>query len=101
MTYLEYANIFKALSDETRVEILEMVSKEKLCACKILERFNITQPTLSHHMKKLCEVNLVICEKDSKWSYYQINPEKIKEINEFIKKLNESKVKQGNKYECI
>jgi len=44
--YEEYSNIFKALSDPTRLKIITMLKKENLCACKILEEFNITQPTL-------------------------------------------------------
>lgn len=87
MNYSEYALIFKALGDETRVKILEMLSKEKLCACKILEDFNITQPTLSHHMKKLYEAGLVTFEKDGKWNHYQINRSKLNDINNFINRI--------------
>ena len=51
--YQKNAGWFKALADPTRLEIVDMLSCGELCACKILERFQITQPTLSHHMKIL------------------------------------------------
>lgn len=72
----EIAVICKALGDENRVKILKMLSSDELCACKILDAFNITQPTLSHHMKTLTECNLVNSRKDGKWTYYSINCEK-------------------------
>jgi ArsR family transcriptional regulator len=63
----------KALSDETRVEIFDMLSQGELCACKILEKFNITQPTLSYHMKILCDSGLVDVRRDGVWMKYSIN----------------------------
>lgn len=49
----EVIKISKALSDKNRVEIIKLLSDEELCACKLLEHFEIKQPTLSHHMKLL------------------------------------------------
>ena len=57
--YEEYAKMFKALSDPKRLKIVDMLSNGELCACKILEEFHITQPTLSHDMKLLCSAGLV------------------------------------------
>lgn len=71
--YKEYALFMKALSDETRVKIFDMLSRGELCACKILEEFQITQPTLSYHMKTLCESGLVNSRKDGVWMKYSIN----------------------------
>ncbi len=53
MNESEIALICKALGDENRVQIIKMLTGGELCACKILDAFNITQPTLSHHMKIL------------------------------------------------
>lgn len=53
MDYTEYARLFKALSDPKRLKIVHMLAGGELCACKILEEFHITQPTLSHDMKLL------------------------------------------------
>jgi len=85
----EYAVIFKALSDETRLRILTMLTKGKTCACKILEKFHFTQPTLSYHMKQLTDSGLVDGEKDGKWVHYSINSERLELLREFIAKVNE------------
>lgn len=74
----------KALSDETRVKILEMISQKELCACNILEEFNITQPTLSYHMKILCESGLVNSRKDGIWTKYSIDKENLERLQNFI-----------------
>lgn len=71
--YGEYALLMKALADETRVKIFDMLSEGELCACKILEDFNITQPTLSYHMKILCDSGLVNSRRDGVWMKYSIN----------------------------
>ncbi|HHX60031.1 MAG TPA: metalloregulator ArsR/SmtB family transcription factor [Epulopiscium sp.] len=63
----------KALSDETRVEIFDMLVNGELCACDILEKFSITQPTLSYHMKILCESGLVDSRRDGVWMKYAIH----------------------------
>lgn len=84
INYEQYAFIFKALSDETRLKILLMLSSKELCACKILDEFNITQPTLSYHMKMLVDADLVIARKDGSWVKYSLNDIKKKEILMFI-----------------
>lgn len=76
--YIKQAALFKALSDPNRLMIVDMLSCGELCACKILERFDITQPTLSHHMKTLCGCGLVIARKEGKWSYYALNDETVR-----------------------
>ncbi|MDD4572304.1 MAG: metalloregulator ArsR/SmtB family transcription factor [Clostridia bacterium] len=78
--YKEIAEICKALSDSNRLMILDMLSEDELCACKILEKFQITQPTLSHHMKSLCQCGLVESHKVGKWTHYNINQAKFKEF---------------------
>jgi ArsR family transcriptional regulator len=73
MSYTDYALLLKALGDETRLKIFHMLSNGELCACNLLEEFNITQPTLSYHMKILCESGLVNGRKDGIWTKYSIN----------------------------
>jgi len=70
--YKVYAQFFKVLSDPNRLMIIDMLSCGELCACVILEKFNITQPTLSHHMKSLCDSGLVVGRKEGKWMYYSL-----------------------------
>lgn len=80
----EYAKILKAIGDDTRLRIFEMLRQGSLCACKILDKFDITQPTLSHHMKILCDCGLVLAERDGKWVYYSLNCEKLNELIAFL-----------------
>lgn len=87
-TDMNYVQIFKALSDQTRLEIILMLSKtEEMCACKILEKFEITQPTLSHHMKILSECEFVNTQKIGKWSHYSLNREIISDLQNFINNI--------------
>lgn len=81
--FKQYSSLFKSLSDETRVKILYMLSHGELCACNILEEFNITQPTLSYHMKNLCDSGLVDSKKEGVWMKYSINID----VLESLKKL--------------
>ena len=62
MSYKELSNI-KILSDPSRLEILDLLSCGELCACDLLEHFQFSQPTLSHHMKSLVDNELVIVQK--------------------------------------
>ena len=80
----EIAVICKALGDENRVQIIKILTGGELCACKILDAFNITQPTLSHHMKILTDCNLVNSRKEGKWTYYSINCEKISDFKNAV-----------------
>ena len=88
--YKKYALSMNALSDETRVEIFEMLSHDELCACKILEEFNITQPTLSYHMKTLCESGLVRSRKDGSMTKYSIDKKSLGNLRKFIDIIDEN-----------
>ena len=66
------ALVFKALSDENRIRILKLLRGGEKCACKLLEELNISQPTLSHHMKILCDAGIVTGRKEGKWTHYSI-----------------------------
>ena len=82
--YLQNIGLVKAVADTNRLMNVDMLSCGELCACKILEKFNITQPTLSHHMKILCDCGLAIGRKEGKWTYYSLNAEKVQELKDFI-----------------
>lgn len=71
----EYLRVFRALSDENRIKILEKLSEGEQCACCLLEGLEISQSTLSHHMKILCESGLVRGERVGVWMYYSIDGE--------------------------
>ena len=67
------ALIFKALCDENRIRILKLLQSGEKCACVLLDDLHITQPTLSHHMKILCDSDIVVGRKDRKWMHYSIS----------------------------
>lgn len=88
---LDYVAVYKALGDETRLKIIEILSCGELCACDILESFAITQPTLSYHMKILTECGLVISRKEGSWIRYSNNEEAIAGVRHFWEHLTEQK----------
>ena len=69
------ASVFKALCDENRVRIMKLLQSGEKCACVLLDDLQITQPTLSHHMKILCDSDIVVGRKEGKWTYYSISPD--------------------------
>ena len=73
LNYEENSKILKVLSDPKRLQIIDILSCGEQCACDILEHFDFTQPTLSHHMKALMEADIVKVRKDGLWSYYSLN----------------------------
>lgn len=88
MNPIDISFICKALSDSNRLQIVQMLSDGEKCACKLLERFEITQPTLSHHMKILCECGLVDVRREGKWNHYSLNCETLFLFKEFIDGLS-------------
>lgn len=81
------AAIFKAFCDENRIRILKMLTSGEKCACKMLEELNVTQPTLSHHMKILCDSGIVVGRKEGKWMHYSISAEGAKAAENCLKEL--------------
>lgn len=71
---IDIARMMKALSDENRLKIVDLLSCGERCACEILPHFSFTQPTLSHHMKVLMECGLVRERKEGKWHHYSLIP---------------------------
>ncbi len=81
------AVVFKAFCDENRIRILKLLRTGEKCACKLLEEINVTQPTLSHHMKILCDSGVVAGRKDGKWTHYSISPEGADYASKCLKSL--------------
>lgn len=65
--------IFKALCDEKRLSILELLKGGEKCACVLMEELNIAQSALSYHMKILCESGIVTSRQEGKWMHYTIS----------------------------
>lgn len=81
------ARQFKALADENRLHILELLQGGERCACVLLENLHLSQPTLSHHMKILCDAGLVTGRKEGKWVYYTLNRNTARELEGRIRDL--------------
>ena len=71
--YEERARVFKALCDERRQRILELLQGGEKCACVLIEEMGMPQSSLSYHMKILCESGIVTSREEGKWTHYQIS----------------------------
>ncbi len=91
VSYRKFSLKFKALSDETRLRIVDMLSCGEMCACDILQSFELSQSTLSYHMRILVETGIVNARKDGLWTRYSINTETFEEIMTFIPDLYKTK----------
>jgi len=77
--------ILKALSDESRVRIVNLLkAKSGVCVCEITEIINLSQPTISSHLKKLEEAGIITFKKDGLWVNYYLNDEMDSESRELI-----------------
>lgn len=91
--YSQYSSIFKVLSDETRIKILDILSQGELCACNILEELHVTQPTLSYHMKTLCESGLVESKKEGIWMKYSVKNDTLLLLKNLFDELESNIIK--------
>lgn len=87
MSEKKTAEMFKALCDENRIRILKLLQNGEKCACVLLDDLHITQPTLSHHMKILCDSGIVVSRKEGKWMHYSISPEGSENAVSMLRKL--------------
>lgn len=75
MTYEQLSLVLKAMSDPSRMKIIDLLSTTSLCACDVLKHFDFTQPTLSHHMKVLEKAGIISVSKQSQWHHYRLREE--------------------------
>ena len=87
--YEENIKILKALGEINRLKIVDMLSSGEKCACIILENFNFTQPTLSHHMKVLIDSGIVKCRKEGTWIHYSLDKELCADVLDFLRDILE------------
>jgi len=88
------AKLFRALGEPVRLKILSLLSCHELCACQILSHLNITQPTLSYHMKTFLDLGLVNSRKEGTQVYYQLQPQGLQEGTFWLERI------LGPKDEC-
>jgi ArsR family transcriptional regulator len=84
-------NVFKALNDPTRREILELLRERDMTAGEIVEQFNISGPSISHHLDLLKQANLVIAEKEGQYIYYSLNTTVVDEIMKWLLQIKTKK----------
>jgi ArsR family transcriptional regulator len=80
------ATIAKALGDPVRLQLVDVLRKHagKVCVCELVPLFDISQPTLSHHLKKLREAGIVDSERQGLWAYYYVIPDALKELSAWL-----------------
>ncbi|HMM21047.1 MAG TPA: metalloregulator ArsR/SmtB family transcription factor [Selenomonadales bacterium] len=83
----EQAEIFKALGDPVRLEIIKLLLGKELCVCDILSAFKVSQPTISHHLKALKYAGLVNDQREGKWIYYSLAPEAFAQANAVLQEF--------------
>lgn len=76
---MKLVKILKALSDETRFRILNLLKNSELCVCEITYALDATQSNISKHLAKLSDANIVLSSKKAQWISYKINPAILKE----------------------
>ena len=85
--YGDRARVFKAFCDETRLMVLALLQEGEECACVLLERLAIPQPTLSYHMKILADSGVVTARRAGKWTYYSLSGEGIARAEAFLREI--------------
>ncbi|MET8778271.1 metalloregulator ArsR/SmtB family transcription factor [Nocardia sp. NPDC004654] len=83
----ELAGVFKALSDPIRLRLLSSIAAragQEACVCELSEGIDLTQPTISHHLKVLREAGLLTSERRASWVYYRVVPEALHRLSEVL-----------------
>src|SRR5215210_6364017 len=80
------AQIAKALADPVRLQLVDVLRKHagKVCVCELVPLFDLSQPTVSHHLKVLREAGLVASERRGLWAYYYVLPDALEELSAWL-----------------
>ena len=80
------AEVAKALGDPVRMQLVDVLRKHagKVCVCELVPLFDLSQPTVSHHLKKLRDAGIVGSERPGLWSYYYVKPEALEELSAWL-----------------
>ena len=83
---IRMAEVAKALGDPVRVQLVDVLRKHagKVCVCELVPLFDISQPTLSHHLKKLRDAGIVDSERRGLWAYYYVIPDALQELTTWL-----------------
>jgi ArsR family transcriptional regulator len=83
---------FRALSDENRLRIIDMLRPGERCVCELMEQLDLGQSLLSFHLRTLKDAGLVSDRRDGRWSYYTLNPDAFDQLEEFVGQLPSTKL---------
>jgi ArsR family transcriptional regulator, arsenate/arsenite/antimonite-responsive transcriptional repressor len=80
------ADVAKALGDPIRLQLVDVLRKHagKVCVCELVPLFDLSQPTVSHHLKVLREAGIVESERRGLWAYYYVQPEALEELSQWL-----------------
>jgi ArsR family transcriptional regulator, arsenate/arsenite/antimonite-responsive transcriptional repressor len=80
------AAIAKALGDPVRLQLVDVLRKHagKVCVCELVPLFDLSQPTVSHHLKKLKDAGIVGSERQGLWAYYYVIPDALEELSTWL-----------------
>jgi ArsR family transcriptional regulator len=80
---------FKALADGTRLDVFRLIAAqaEPICACDVVDRFDVSQPTIAHHLKVLRQAGLITSTKRGIWAYYAVDPAGERELSTVMQML--------------
>ena len=80
------AAVAKALGDPVRLQLVDVLRKHagKVCVCELVPLFDLSQPTVSHHLKVLREAGIVDSERQGLWAYYYVTPDSLKELSTWL-----------------
>ena len=95
---MELVDVLKALADETRLRILNVLRQESLCVCDLEAVLRLSQSNASRHLTKLRHCRLIVAEKQAQWVYYRINETLLAE-QPFVRAILEQELGKGAKYQ--
>jgi ArsR family transcriptional regulator, arsenate/arsenite/antimonite-responsive transcriptional repressor len=80
------AGVAKVLSDPIRVQMIDVIRsrKSEVCQCELAPLFGVSQPTISHHLRKLEEAGLVSVERRGRWAYYSTHPDSLEVLHSWL-----------------
>jgi ArsR family transcriptional regulator len=99
----ELARMFKALGDPVRLRILSLIASHEggeCCVCDISPAFEVSQPTISHHLKTLREAGLLDCERRGTWVYYWVNPSALEQLSAVLAPATDSPTAASTRKSC-
>lgn len=98
--YAAQVKVLKAFCDVNRLQILELLRQGETCACALLEHLQISQSTLSYHMKILCDSGVVVGRTQGKWTHYSLSPEGCAQARKLVGWFTHTTTECASGYTC-